>query len=81
MKLALLLGLAMALYLWWQRRPGIKAEEAARILGIARDASADDIRAAHRRLIAKLHPDTGGSPELAARINAARDALLTTALK
>ncbi len=31
---------------------------------------------AHRRLIAKVHPDTGGSAELAHRVIAARDTLL-----
>ncbi|HEY0327355.1 MAG TPA: molecular chaperone DnaJ, partial [Allosphingosinicella sp.] len=30
----------------------------------------------HRRLIARVHPDAGGSEELARRINAARDALI-----
>ena len=34
------------------------------------------IRAAHRRLIASVHPDKGGTEALAAQINAARDLLL-----
>ena len=33
-------------------------------------------RAAHRRLIASVHPDKGGTEALAAQINAARDLLL-----
>jgi DnaJ family protein C protein 19 len=37
---------------------------------------ADAIRAAHRRLIAEIHPDRGGSAEEARRVNAARDLLL-----
>ena len=37
---------------------------------------ADAIRAAPRRLIAGVHPDRGGSADLARRINAARDLLL-----
>lgn len=50
--------------------------EAAKLLDVAPDADADAINAAHRRLIAKVHPDTGGTQELAARINQARDVLL-----
>jgi curved DNA-binding protein CbpA len=46
------------------------------LLGIGAGATIDDIRAAHRRLIAKVHPDAGGSAGLATRVNAARDALI-----
>jgi hypothetical protein len=46
------------------------------LLGVAPDADADTIRAAHRRLIASVHPDKGGTEALAAQINAARDLLL-----
>jgi hypothetical protein len=52
-------------------------EEAAALLGVSLDASADDIRAAHRRLIAQLHPDKGGTDYLAAKINEARDLMLS----
>lgn len=51
-------------------------DEARRVLGVAPDADAEAIRAAHRRLVAKVHPDQGGSADLAARVNAARDILL-----
>ncbi|MCW2363042.1 MULTISPECIES: molecular chaperone DnaJ [Sphingobium] len=50
--------------------------EAADLLGVSINASRDEIIAAHRKLIARNHPDAGGSPGLAARINAARDTLL-----
>ncbi|WP_298400004.1 DnaJ domain-containing protein [Sphingobium sp.] len=46
------------------------------LLGVAPDADAAAIRAAHRRLIASVHPDKGGTEALAAQINAARDLLL-----
>jgi len=50
--------------------------EALAVLGLAEGASADEIRAAHRRLMRAAHPDGGGSDWLAARINEARDVLL-----
>ena len=45
-------------------------------LGLAEGADEAAIRAAHKRLIKKLHPDQDGSAGLAARINRARDVLL-----
>jgi hypothetical protein len=50
--------------------------EALAILGLVEGASEDEIKAAHRRLIVRMHPDAGGSAELAARINRAKDVLL-----
>lgn len=50
--------------------------EARAILGVGQDAGPDEIRAAHRRLIASVHPDRGGSPELTRQVNIARDRLL-----
>lgn len=51
-------------------------ETACRILDIAPDATVDEIKAAHRRLMTKLHPDHGGSSYLAAQLNQAKDVLL-----
>ena len=76
----LLIGLALYGGWLWLRRsapvPKIDEREARAILGVARDADVEAIRAAHRHLIAAVHPDRGGSAELARRINAARDVLL-----
>ena len=52
-------------------------DEARALLGVGPEASLADIRAAHRRLIARVHPDAGGSTELAHKVNAARDTLVT----
>ncbi|MEJ7927011.1 molecular chaperone DnaJ [Sphingobium sp. AN641] len=56
--------------------PAADLAEARALLGLTIDADADAIRSAHRRLIASVHPDRGGTEALAAKINAARDILL-----
>ncbi len=50
--------------------------EARAILGVSADATPEAVQAAWRRLMARAHPDQGGTEGLAARVNAARDRLL-----
>lgn len=47
---------------WWE------------VLGVAQDATAEQVRAAHRELAMLHHPDRGGDVTRMAKINAARDA-------
>ena len=57
-------------------RTDMTREEALAVLGLAEGATAEEIRAAHRRLVQRMHPDVGGTADLAARINRAKDVLL-----
>lgn len=50
--------------------------EARALLGVGPQATRAEIQAAWRRLMARAHPDQGGTEGLAARLNAARDRLL-----
>ena len=67
----------------WSRRPaaaprpgGMTEDEAYEVLGLHKGATRDDVVRSHRSLIKKLHPDQGGSTDLAARVNEAKDVLM-----
>ena len=51
-------------------------DEAFAILGLDHNATEEEIVMAHRRLIQKLHPDTGGNEYLATQLNIAKAVLL-----
>lgn len=51
-------------------------DEAFKILGLEPGVSAEDIKAAHKRLMKAMHPDHGGSSYVAAKINLAKEVLL-----
>ena len=79
-KIVVAVVVGVMIYAWVKNRffrpPAMPPSEARRLLGVSEDASLQEIRDAHRRLIAKVHPDAGGSAELATRVNTARDALV-----
>ncbi len=50
--------------------------KARQLLSVRHEASRSEILEAHRRLIAKVHPDRGGTNEAVHEANSARDVLL-----
>jgi hypothetical protein len=57
-------------------RSDMTRAEALAVLGLAEGASEEEVKAAHRRLIRRTHPDAGGTADLAARNNRAKDVLV-----
>jgi DnaJ family protein C protein 19 len=55
---------------------GMSRAQAAAMLGVPETAARDEIEAAYRRLMFRVHPDQGGAAGLAAQLNAARAVLL-----
>jgi DnaJ-domain-containing protein 1 len=80
MRFILFIFLLFALYVLVKRAlaPGsrMSVADAARLLEVDPDADPSVIVEAHRRLIARVHPDAGGTSQLAAQVNQARDTLL-----
>lgn len=55
----------------------MSVQEACRVLGLREEATVNEIKAAHKKLMIKMHPDHGGSNYLAIKINEAKDLLLS----
>jgi DnaJ family protein C protein 19 len=83
----LLILLAIAVYGWkllsgrwpWEQRVSARDQavfKARKLLGVEAAARHEDIIAAHRRLVAMVHPDRGGSNAQVHEANDARDLLL-----
>ena len=58
------------------RTEAMSAAEARSLLGVSAEATPQQINVAWKRLMARAHPDQGGTEGLASRLNAARDRLL-----
>lgn len=56
--------------------PSFEAAQARVLLGVEAGATRREIADAHRRRVAAVHPDRGGSNEQVHEANAARDVLL-----
>ncbi|CAI9721685.1 Hypothetical predicted protein [Octopus vulgaris] len=55
--------------------PKMSKREAGLILGVSPSVSKSKLKEAHKRIMLLNHPDRGGSPYLAAKINEAKDYL------
>ena len=55
--------------------PKMTKREAGLVLGVSGNANLQRVRDAHRRIMIANHPDKGGSPYLASKINEAKDIL------
>ncbi|MBW8304541.1 MAG: molecular chaperone DnaJ, partial [Brevundimonas sp.] len=58
------------------RTEAMSPAEARSLLGVPADATPQQINTAWKRLMARAHPDQGGTEGFASRLNAARDRLL-----
>ena len=85
LKIAIIAGAVLLFYRWiagrWPWQPKISTRNQAifrarRLLGIEARANRSEVIAAHKRLVAMVHPDKGGTNEQVHEANAARDLLL-----
>jgi DnaJ homolog subfamily C member 19 len=85
LKFAVLLALGAVVFRWamgrwpWEKRVSTRAAavfRARRLLGVEAGANRNDIISAHKRLVALVHPDRGGTAQQVHEANDARDLLL-----
>lgn len=85
LRFALLIGVLLLGYRWamgrWPWEKAVSTREQAvfrarRLLGVEAGANRTEILAAHKRLVAMVHPDRGGSNRQVHEANDARDLLL-----
>ena len=79
---AICIGCKLALGRWpWEFASGKNARQQAllrarELLGVSANATRQEVLDAHRRLIAMVHPDRGGTNAQVHEANAARDLLI-----
>lgn len=76
----LVLGFKWAMGRWpWEKKLSTRQQamfNARKLLGVPANANKAEINAAHKRLVAMVHPDKGGSNRQVHEANDARDLLL-----
>lgn len=84
-KFLIIVGVVILLYYWifkrWPWQPKVSTRQQAifnarKTLGVQQNANRTEIVSAHKRLVAMVHPDRGGSNAQVHEANAARDLLL-----
>lgn len=87
LRIAVILLILVVLFRWafgewpWtmlrgQPSQAMRLREARKLLGLDATAGREDILAAHKRVLASVHPDRGGSAAEVHQANDARDLLL-----
>ena len=85
MKFIIIGALIVVIFRWamgrwpWEKKVSIRQQaafNARRLLGVEAGANRNEIIAAHKRLVALVHPDRGGTNRQVHEANDARDVLL-----
>merc|ERR1711907_418044 len=70
------------MFAWTNSYPGgfngtLTRREAFQILGLREGSNRNKVREAHKKLMIANHPDSGGSPFIATKVNEAKDFILS----
>lgn len=87
LRIALILIILVVLFRWafgqwpWQSLQGMpsrsqRLSRARQLLRVEKGATREDVLAAHKKILARVHPDKGGSSAQVHEANDARDLLL-----